>query len=173
MKNLITAGLLTLSLLACKDREPNPDVLPAATQTGANTGGALVDGKVWVAKVENIGPYTGGLANLYNAVNGKYTANIYLRSIDGASSIRIDLISNQDFTLKSYPLVYSNCNGHYYNTTNSKFYDTDDENIGVITFNRFDKVNQIFSGTFSFKAKDSNGNVVNITDGRFDKKFTN
>lgn len=168
MKTLMTAGLLALSLLACKDREPNPDVLPEATQTGANTGGALVDGKVWVAKVENIGPYTGGLANLYNAENGKYTARIFLRSPSSAESIWIDIKSDYDFTLTTYPLFNNTDNRGLF----SNYY-TDSQNTGTITFTRFDKVNHIFSGTFSFKAKDNNGNVVNITNGRFDKKFTN
>lgn len=45
MKTLFTAGLLLLSLFACKDREQDSNVLPEATQTGANTGGALVKWK--------------------------------------------------------------------------------------------------------------------------------
>lgn len=172
MKILFTASLLIISLFACKGREQDFNVLPPATQTGANTGGALVNGKVWVAKVENIGPYTGGLANLYNFVNGEYKARIFLRSSDESENIWVDIQSTSDFALTSYNLLNNLDNRGIYGSSTNTYY-TDSQNTGSVTFTRFDKTNQIFSGTFTFKARDANGNVVNVTEGRFDKKFTN
>ena len=40
--------------MACRERDADPNVLPPATQTGANTAGCLVDGKVWVASKKYI-----------------------------------------------------------------------------------------------------------------------
>lgn len=45
---------------------------------------------------------------------------------------------------------------------------------GILTITRFDPVNFIISGTFSFKAKEINtGEIVEITEGRFDMQYTN
>jgi len=41
------------------DDNQNPNILPEATQVGANTGGALIDGKVWVTKKEFPDPHPG------------------------------------------------------------------------------------------------------------------
>ncbi len=43
--------------------------------------------------------------------------------------------------------------------------------IGKLKITRLDIPKNIVSGAFEFKAVDENGNVVNITDGRFDKKL--
>ena len=40
--------------MACREQDADPNVLPPATQTGANTAGCLVDGKVWVASKKYI-----------------------------------------------------------------------------------------------------------------------
>jgi len=53
----------------------------------------------------------------------------------------------------------------------SGWYTTDNLNTGVLNITRCDLSNRIFSGTFSFTAKNnSTSETVNVTDGRFDLK---
>lgn len=171
MKNLFLL-LLSFGLFAsCKDREPDPNVLPEATQTGANTGGALVDGKVWVAKIEYPDLNPGGNNTQYEYVNGEYKLKVVLRQINNVnSSIGFYISDISDITTTSYTLA----NDSFRATFSYKLledYFTDNENSGTLTITKFDKVNKTVSGTFSYKAKNSNGQVVTISEGRFDKKF--
>ena len=54
---------------------------------------------------------------------------------------------------------------------NPGWYTTDSLNTGELIFARFDTINRIYSGKFSFTAVDSNtGRFVKITEGRFDLK---
>ena len=51
-------------------------------------------------------------------------------------------------------------------------YDATDNNSGELKINKFDSVNRIISGTFFFTGTDnSNGQTVNITEGRFDIRY--
>ncbi|QIG88536.1 hypothetical protein G6R40_02160 [Chryseobacterium sp. POL2] len=175
MKNLFLLSLLTIGLFtACKDREPDPNVLPQATQSGKNTAGALVDGKVWVATTEFVYPPGTVCENFGN----KTKIVLDLRKIKnmGRNSIDIKIIIenlelNKTYELNQNPVsdfnyaIYTNNEGISYSTQLTSDY------TGKIKITRIDLQNQIVSGTFEFKAIDHNGNVVNITDGRFDKKF--
>lgn len=53
MKKLFILLIAIFSIYACKDRDLDDDVILDATLEGKNTGSALFDGKVWVAKIEN------------------------------------------------------------------------------------------------------------------------
>lgn len=172
MKNLLFLALLSIGLFtSCKDDDQDPNTLPAATQSGANTGGALVNGEIWVAKIENPDLMPGGNNTQYQAVNGEYNMEIVLRNVSDSSGniISIKINSNEDLSITDYELNDSDFNRGYYRKSVS--YYTDSENTGILTITKFDKANKIISGTFSFKAKNQNGTVVNITEGRFDKKF--
>lgn len=178
MKNLLFLSLFFLTLLSsCKDRDnPDPDVLPAATQSGANTGGALINGKVWVSKIEKSSIVVGQNNTIYEHTNeypNPYSLTIHLRNINNLTgdNITIKLASPSDFAPGDYVLNETeNSRGYYYSS--GTFYVTDSENKGVLTITKFDKVNKIISGTFSFKCKyDYTGEVINITDGRFDRVY--
>lgn len=168
--SLVFIGLF----ISCKDDDQNFDVLPEATQSGKNTGGALVDGKVWVAKIENVGKPSYGLENSYQYVNKQHVISIYLPSPAGATkSIWMHLALDEDIQLhKAYPL-FNETDNFASIGVNDQTYFSNSEYTGNVTFTRFDNTNKIFSGTFSFKGKSSQGNIVNVTDGRFDKKFAN
>ncbi|MGX9985774.1 DUF6252 family protein [Soonwooa purpurea] len=60
---------------------------------------------------------------------------------------------------------YSDSNFNGYSTQPNSEY------IGEVKITKLDLQHQIVCGTFELKGIDHNGNVVNITDGRFDKKF--
>ena len=175
MKKLFLFLIAFALLLSCKDRDQDSTVLPDATQSGKNTGGALVDGNVWVAKIESPNLGAGGMnATMYQNVNGEYTLQIVLRSIENPSgnTILINVVSNQDFTLGNYTLNDNQYNRGVYYISPTSYY-TDSSNTGTLNITKLDKTNNIVSGTFSFKAKSSGGQIVNITQGRFDKKFVN
>lgn len=168
--------LLTISLIgilsSCKDKNNDTDpTLPQATQTGADTGGALVNGKIWISKIESSTVAALGNNTTYAFVNNEYSLKIHLRNAENPSgnTIQMLLVSNQDFGVGDYPLT-ENDQGLYYHS--SKMYSTDHENIGMLSITKFDKTSKIISGTFSFKAKYYyDGDTVTITDGRFDRKY--
>lgn len=43
---------------------------------------------------------------------------------------------------------------------------------GILNIKNLDTINQTISGTFWFKAINSVGDTVNVTDGRFDVRYT-
>lgn len=42
-----------------------------------------------------------------------------------------------------------------------------------MTITKYDKTNQIISGRFWFKAQSNTGEIVEISEGRFDDRYTN
>lgn len=171
MKNLLFLTLLSLCLFSCRDRDPDPNVLPEATQSGKNTGGALVDGKVWVASTKFIYPPEGTFCE---KMNDTYNIHIFLKHLSNNTNLTLnakikDLVIGQEYVLPQS----SNPDTDYGIYSNSSFiYMTSLPNYkGKIKITRIDLQNQIVCGIFEFRAIDSNGNIVNITDGRFDKKF--
>lgn len=172
MKTVITTGLLLLSLFACNDREQDTNVLPEATQTGANTAGCLVDGKVWVATTKYLTPFS----NYAEQNNGHYIISLTLKSREETyrNSISIKLSLNNLVLDKEYSLPYSDNTSenfaNYQDINGDDFY-ASTVVPGKIKITRLDIPKNIVSGTFEFKAVNKDGNVINITDGRFDKKF--
>lgn len=171
MKNIILLIIIFSSISSCRDRDQNPNVLPEATQSGKNTGGALVDGKIWVAKDEYPTLNGGGVnATIYEHANDEYKLKIVFRQVDNLDNrIVIYLADSYEITNKTYVLDENNVAGYEKGLENN--YITNVDNTGFITITKFDKTNKIVSGTFSFKAKNGDGKTVTITDGRFDKRF--
>lgn len=178
MKNILFLALFSLGLFtACKDDDPNPNVLPEATQSGKNTAGALVDGKVWVATTNYINP-TGGLGTFCEKINNTTIIQLDLRHVSDKSRIFFKaeienfelnktyiLSENLDTTDYNYA-IYSDNNYNGYSTQPNSEY------IGKLKVTKINLLNdQMVCGTFELKAIDHNGNTVNITEGRFDKKF--
>jgi hypothetical protein len=155
----------------CKDREQDTTVLPPATQEGKNTGGALVNGQVWVAKIEYPDLNPGGNNTEYIYSSGEYKLKVVLRNISEPTTIiNINIKSLNDLTNTTYYLNDGNDFGMFLKS-DLLFYQTNNINTGSITITKFDKVNKFVSGTFSFMAKNANGDIVTITEGRFDRKF--
>ena len=170
--------LLTITLLiACDKDEPTcqgVDCLPPATQTGAGTFGCLVNG---VPYVDNSGRFN----CFYQLVNGKYYFNLTANFLGKTPKI-ISLATNALIIERNntYPLFNKDI-GNFYaevtfdnnpptflndNTTNNVY-------TGIIIINMFNFDNRIISGLFNFKIEDTiNNKTYNITEGRFDAKFT-
>ena len=169
MRYILYSLLLVASISCKKEYGSNPELskLPAATRIGANTCGCLVNGKAWV--MNPVGP------NAYAAENIGPTFFFYLNGPDS---------SYLYFALRGYsPAVKRTFNIHnsmgwssfYINGLGYGSYENP-ENSGTINFTRFDTVNKIMSGSFSFSYKSPTGNQQSypdqiLTDCRFDVRY--
>ncbi|PIE50919.1 MAG: hypothetical protein CSA38_00855 [Flavobacteriales bacterium] len=168
MKKLLLLGLTLISLYGCREKEQDPTVLPPATQEGKNTGGALVNGEVWVAEKQKLNIIGNGVpVTEYGFSNNQYYLKIYLYKSN--SSIDVIVKDIDDITTKTYYL--NNVNKALYTPDLWMDYITSINNIGILKITKFDKQNKIVSGIFEFDAVNDNGEVVHITKGRFDKRF--
>ncbi|MCX8525877.1 DUF6252 family protein [Chryseobacterium formosus] len=173
MKKIFFLVLTTAMLLNCKDRDQDTDVLPETTQSGKNTGGAIVNSKLWVAKVQAPSSIAGGNITSYSHVGNAYKMEITLQEVnDQSSQIKIYIRDVQDIAAKTYNVNSSSNVEGYYTDKNFVKYDITSSTGGSVTITHFDIFKQVVSGTFSFKAENSNGEIVTVADGRFDKKFS-
>ena len=174
---ILTASLLALLLFTfsqCKKKIEEPQ-LPSETTTGAMTFGCKINGKVFVPKDGRGKP---GLFCQYvylgSGVGGGWYLNIPAvdwnpSSIPAVSITTDSLLVSENSTYqfkyrkKGFPGAFYS-DGPQYNAT--------DNNSGELKIKKFDSVNRIISGTFFFTGTDnSNGQTVNITDGRFDIRY--
>ena len=177
---------ITLTGSKCKKDKPiNPvDQLPPATQSGANTFGCLIDGKVFLPKGPSLGPI---LQCAYQYLNTTSSVGFFfqLSAIDNSNSSDVSgigiytdslNISQNVFQLlankpgNAYGL-YSRVNLQGTNITNTTLYTTTTF-PGQLTITKFDEFNQIASGTFFFTVVNDSGDTIKVTDGRFDMQFT-
>ena len=169
MKNIILVFTTLILCYGCKNDDDTPtnpiDQLPPLTQTGENTFGCLVNGKV---KIPN---NTSNMSAIYQGggiqINGEIITNEVIESI---LIIVLDPFEvNQNYSLTNLPnqkanfLISSN--------QNSCLYDFDDTFEGSVNFSKIDKINYIISGTFEFSTVTDNCEDINITNGRFDIKY--
>jgi hypothetical protein len=157
--------------------QPDINQLPPVTQVGANTFGAIVNGKVWVP------------AGYYN---GSFNQTIYYSKIDGLGALnvvcyRVTDTINSDVTflelsidsLENYKIPYTfvlNSNGNVgfeyikqYCLYNS--YESTTKSSGSVTVSKLDTTAGIISGTFSGVLIRATCDTITITDGRFDLKL--
>ncbi|MEI7670185.1 MAG: hypothetical protein WCJ33_08895 [Pseudomonadota bacterium] len=160
----------------CSCKKEMPPMLPPITDTGANTFGCLVDGKVWLPGADPFGfirPKEWYYSSQYfymHFSNTKGDADDYLNLIFyPVSHDTTIIIKNTPDTTYPHPhpeFLFD----RYYNK--GSFYDhfaPVNQYSGQMTFTKFDTVNYIFSGTFWFDAVDTvTGKVVHVTEGRFD-----
>ncbi len=183
MKQYITYLIIALAFTACKNDDDNNtgnpiDQLPPMTTTGENTIGCLVNGE----------PFTdsGLMNNFYQFVGGESVLAINWdqgttnNSKRGQIAIRnLEILQGETYTLNISDFLqdgYTGGSGTFTSNNSQLFgqFETDQENVGFITFEKFDNVNNIMSGTFQFEAKEIVTNeTVSITNGRFDLNFTN
>ncbi len=175
--------LLALSLIfSCQKTDPEPfdyvqptnpyHTLPEITQEGKNTFGCLVNGVVWVPRVELFVPW--------------YTLDFQVSGISGTGNITCRILTNdQDDYIQ---LVFGPTFFKTGNYNMSFKYDTDmdfrkklkfyiakqsDSLFNKVNINFIDSESNIFSGQFQFKLyNEANPNdTIRITDGRFDLHY--
>ena len=184
MKNLLLLLLTTFTLSCCHkndDDQPISEIekLPPATQTGANTAGCLVNGVAFLPK----GYFTTG--NLVcNYIDGKdFALDISERIMQGANdNIRSIVVISENQNLHDNVGVTYQLKENA-NNSNSKFgayiinadappspnyYSTNSTVIGELKITYHNYRNEIISGTFWFDSVNSNGQKVEVRNGRFD-----
>lgn len=176
-RNLITAICFFVLVSSCKK---DVEELPPATQTGANTFGAKINGAFWVP--QGFGPIPandildarllpGGDVYI-NARNFSSSPNetefeIYLKGVTGPGTYLLN---------KTVPYPSSSENYGYYvkrNLTPQNEWITSATSTGSVTITRFDVSAMIISGTFQFNALNlyNSPEPLAITEGRFDVKM--
>lgn len=148
------------------------DCLPEATQTGKGTFGCLVNGQPYV---DNSGIFN----CFYQLIDGEYYFGIagtddgpieqifigsFNKAINVGTEIELGATMDQNFFSNcSFSCEIINCFGG----------STKNENPGTISFSKLDFEDYIVSATFEFSVVDPNTEIVyEITEGRFDAKFT-
>ncbi len=177
MKQITPLFLLLLLLCSCKKEITE---LPPATETGAQTFGAKVNGSFWVPQ---------GFAGLGagNKLEARMMPNndFYINARNFASSP-----NETEFQLflkgVTAPGVYlfNTDVGHpstsasyaYYvkrNLTPQNEWVTSSQYSGAVTVTKVDMVNRIVSGTFQFEAINlyNSPQPITVTEGRFDVKW--
>lgn len=176
MKKLITICLPLLFLMSCKKEVTE---LPPATQTGANTFGAKVNGNFWIP--QGFGPAPA--SNLLEAI--RLGPNFYIRARNFASSpnetefeIFIkDLTGPGTYSLNTTMAARSTAAsyGFYVKRNFSPISEwlTSATYSGSVTITFMDTTNNILSGTFQFTAEDvfGTGTPITVSEGRFDVKY--
>lgn len=192
MKNLFLL-ILAFTLSCCSrssEDSSSQDQLPPATQTGANTAGCLVNGKVLIPKngSQNIGGQPLYGLNLYKGNNFWPNKDDYwqLEIADKKNTNSIGVIiwlktlitGNGDYIVgQSNGDLYTNgplnpqiIAGITENGVNKIYYSS--SNSGTIKITRSDLSTgiSIYSGTFSATLynKDNPSDKIQITEGRFD-----
>lgn len=175
MKKLITALSLLLFLASCKKEVSE---LPPATETGANTFGAKVDGQFWVPQGFGIMPTNEILdahfipeRNLYiNARNFASSPNetefeIYIKSVTAPGTYLLNMERSGISNSYAY-FVKRNINPVNEWVTSPQY-------TGTVTITKIDSVSRFVSGTFQFSAINlyNDPQPLSVTDGRFDVKY--
>jgi hypothetical protein len=161
--------LLSIKIIisSCKKNIPIEEQLPPETQTGAFTFGFKLNGKIYTAKGKDGllasqsvwgGEYSDS-SIVIGASNTKQNFNFYL-SVKYNGSLGILYSSTYPY----YGKFQDNSNGTIPGGLNS--FATDSLNIGKINLKYLSS--NIASGTFEMNAKNANGKIIHITEGRFD-----
>jgi hypothetical protein len=175
----------------CTKDNPTPEdplaKLPPETQTGANTFGVTIRGKVYVPRTTTGVNYIGGSSNAMSWV-GLVSPNFNFNElivVDGASSVGFKIVLHLENLSNTgqYILKQSNFLSQVDSTPQNhiffKMWDTkinnyalygSVENESVINITRYDTANFITSGNFSgkFVRSDNPDDFIQISDGRFD-----
>ncbi len=175
---LLTASCIILLLFTfgnCRKNNDEPQ-LPPETQTGANTFGCLVDGKIFLPKGD---PLAGPIKKAqYQFVNNKYGFGISAKNSNSSlvKSVGIQgdstLINTGTYDLTDYNIkgILSGAYAEFQSGNINDFY-SNSINRGQLVITKFDTVNQIVSGRFWFDAKNINGQIVQVREGRFDMPY--
>lgn len=173
--------LTAIMLFTSCDKEgqifASKDKLPPETQTGANTVGCLVNGKVFLPHAEGINPEVNCF---YQLVDGEYFFNMNFADLRGVTNKRVVLQTNrinlnagQTYVLNKNSIDNGDFTGGgaTYSLSTSNRYFTNSVKIGELKITRVDLSHSIISGTFWFDAVNSAGEKVEIREGRFDWNY--
>lgn len=170
MKIILSSIVSIFLFIACNKKV---EELPPATQTGANTFGANVEGIFWVPK--KFGPIQGNDILMVRVINGE---DYYINARNYATS---PTETEFEIFLKGVtaPGTYLlNGTGSYAYYVKRKLtpldeWKTSSTHTGSVTITKVDLVTRILAGTFEFRAvnMDDPARQLTVTEGRFDIKI--
>lgn len=176
MKNLLL--ILPVFLLGMAACEKEFSELPDATQTGANTFGAKVDGEAWVPQGFGIVPTAPLVEASFLNTNSVLITGRKFRGAPDETEMEIlitGITGAGTYPLNTNTDIYPSWSGSYGYFVNrrivpGRIYITDATHTGVVIITRWDTAARICSGTFSFNAKERTGltGPISVTEGRFD-----
>ncbi|MGI9526780.1 MAG: hypothetical protein ACR2MS_06705 [Weeksellaceae bacterium] len=162
---LFTAG-------SCNDDDDDDgNRLPSITQTGANTAGYKLDGKViipdkklsWTSGPSPSNPLKGDILNdslFISIFNEEEKNDDIIKSITKKLYIETSLRNNSFFKCYMKKSIYGEMIPEHQNYSMIE---------GNLDFLKKDENSGIYAGTFNAKLKhEETGEILNITDGRFD-----
>lgn len=169
--------MTTFIFNSCNSDDDNLNRLPPETQTGANTAGCLVNGKVFLPKQEGLNP---ALVCNYEFIDGEFFFNLVIRDNRGQGvktvsvrTQRIDLEAGSTYILNIDNTISIDFTGGggVYSINASDFFYTNTIKTGELKITRLDLQSSIISGTFWFDAVNEAGELVEVREGRFDVQF--
>lgn len=169
-----TAVATLFSFAKCNKDSDNEAQLPPATQTGANTFGCKVNGKVFVPRDGRGKP---GLIVQYTYLGtgpgGGWYLNMpptnWVPNPPISVNITTDSLLVQEGVTYPFRSGKGNAKAAY---ADGNGYTKLDSDSGSLTITKFDKTNGILSGTFYFTGTNTSTNEkVQVTDGSFDVRF--
>jgi len=169
---LIIFSVVTISA-SCKKEKMGIDGLPAATQTGENTFGCMVNEKLFIPNNYSLGKSS--LEKSY-PLSGLYQYNFQLevhrRDGDDLSNVYISTYAQlrEGLTIPLLEVATQGVASASY-VRNGDYYSTTSQNKGEIKITHFNITNRVISGTFSFDAINKKGEIKQIREGRFDVTF--
>lgn len=161
-------------LLNSKCRKENELQLPPETTTGAMTFGCKINGKILIPKGGNGFP---GILTEYpflgNGPGGGWFLSIIGtdRKSEGMPAVSIATDSLLLVEGNTYNLEDKKGHANAEHFSGLFTYKIFSPNSGVLTITKHNQSLRILSGRFSFTATNSNGEKVNITEGRFDVRY--
>jgi hypothetical protein len=171
--HLILFVLALFSLSQCKKDDEAPQ-LPPETTTGANQAGCRINGQVLIPRSKG---RTEGLTFAFiNRGNGR-TPSFFLAFVDAqASPFRSVVLEMDSLVLRegqTYPFRTPGGRRQASHFDGKQDYIKRDQDQGELTITRLDSTQRILSGRFHFVGTDKNsGQQVQVTDGRFDLRYS-
>ena len=170
---------ICISLLFSTACNKNIDELPPATQTGANTFGAKVNGQLWVP--QSFGLLANDILETRLFANGDLSikaSNFSSSPTETEFEIFVKEVKVTGTYLLNSNVSYPTMSAGYGYYVKRKFtpeneWLTSSASTGSVTITRIDSANNIVSGTFQFKAASiyNPAEILTVTDGRFDLKI--
>ncbi|MCB7480246.1 DUF6252 family protein [Christiangramia sediminis] len=151
----------------------NPvDCLPEMTQTGANTAGCLVNGKILTPGGQSLNSGS-VLKAQYNFYQGSYLFGLSIRNRGEKNRMLNIEIRNQKLIAGETYSLQNNSSSSFASYRNGILggYITNNERTGEIYISFIDSERNIISGTFHFDAENNEGEVIEVRQGRFDVKY--
>ncbi len=187
---ILILSILLATITSCDSNDTGfTPTLPEATQTGANTFGCYIDGKLLVPRngdgtfgSPSPGAEYFGSGDIPTDYNSSLTINDYKGGNAGLLQLNIENVQNGtgEYEIKESncqewvggnppPTINLLCRWKDEQTGEIKIY-CSIENTGILNITKYDYTNGILSGTFSCSAvnKDDPNDIIEITEGRFD-----